>query len=165
MTYFKAPPRGLLRMSLNIPAWLYRIGLGWLLGHRFLMLTHTGRRSRRRYQTVLEVAQYDPRTGASVVISAWGDRADWLRNIQAAPAIEIESTGRRYVPDQRFLSPNEVYVIMHAYLRHRRWARGIARRLFGLHFDGSDVHSEEAAMLRGVEFQPSARRSKPSLHD
>ncbi len=39
------PPRGLARIGFRIPIILYRLGLGGLLGTRFLLLTHTGRKS------------------------------------------------------------------------------------------------------------------------
>jgi hypothetical protein len=51
------PHRGALRYFFA-PVSLYRLHLGWLLGHRFLLLTHTGRRSGLRRQTVLEVMEY-----------------------------------------------------------------------------------------------------------
>ncbi|MFL5517182.1 MAG: nitroreductase family deazaflavin-dependent oxidoreductase, partial [Gemmatimonadales bacterium] len=48
------PPR-LVRRLLHSPTRLYDWHLGWLLGHRFLRLHHVGRRSGRRYESVLEV--------------------------------------------------------------------------------------------------------------
>jgi hypothetical protein len=38
---------------LKLPLLLYRLGLGWIFGHRFLLLTHKGRRSGKVRQTVL----------------------------------------------------------------------------------------------------------------
>lgn len=55
-------PRGLVKRLLRLPALLYERDLGWLLGHRFLLLTHRGRTSGRTYRTVLEVLQFDPAT-------------------------------------------------------------------------------------------------------
>lgn len=40
-----AKPRGALKWGYNLPIALYRLRLGWLLGHHFLMLTHRGRKS------------------------------------------------------------------------------------------------------------------------
>jgi hypothetical protein len=57
------PPRGLLRLALRLPIWLYRWRLGWLLGDRFLLLTHTGRKSGLPRQVVLEVVHHDEATG------------------------------------------------------------------------------------------------------
>jgi deazaflavin-dependent oxidoreductase (nitroreductase family) len=156
-----APPAGWLRLALKAPRWLYRFHLGRLLGHRFLLLTHRGRRSGRVYQTVLEVVRYDPATNESIVVSGWGDRADWYTNIQATPALAIETGGERYVPAQRFLAPDEVYETLRDYLRRNRWATRIVRRLFGLRFDGSDHDQIRIGDLRGVAFRPAHRRAAP----
>jgi hypothetical protein len=57
-----------------LPIYLYRLNLGLLLGHRFLLLVHRGRRSGLLRETVLEVILYEPATRESVVLSAWGRR-------------------------------------------------------------------------------------------
>ena len=80
-------PKGLLKWTFRLPLYLYRWHLGWLLGHRFLMLTHLGRKSGRRRQTVLEVVHYDFKTKECIVIAGYGAQSDWYRNIQAHPAI------------------------------------------------------------------------------
>ena len=46
-------PGGALRFALRLPVHLYHAGLGWLLDHRFMLLTHQGRKSGRTYETVL----------------------------------------------------------------------------------------------------------------
>jgi len=153
-----APPGGLLRWLLDLPRWLYRLRLGWLLGHRFLLLTHRGRRSGRVHRTVLEVAAFDPGTGESIVASGWGQRTQWYRNLEAAPALEIETGGRRYRPQQRLLTCNEVYDVMAAYVRRYHPPQRIVARLFGLRFDGSDRGSERVQLLRGVAFRPPDQR-------
>lgn len=106
---FRQKPRGLVRMLFRLPIYLYRLDLGWLLGHRFLMLTHRGRKSGLLRQTVLEVLHYDPGTGESIVLAALGERADWYRNIQANPPLEVQTGRLRYVPQYRFLTSEETY--------------------------------------------------------
>ncbi len=73
---------------------LYDRHLGWLLGRRFLQLTHVGRRSGRRYRTVLEVVEYDRSVPEFVVVSGFGRRSDWLRNLNAGG----RATRRRGIP-------------------------------------------------------------------
>jgi deazaflavin-dependent oxidoreductase (nitroreductase family) len=85
---FARTPSPLLRQVFRAPDWLYRFGLGWVLGHRFVQLNHCGRSSGRLYRTVLEVVRYDPRTHESVVCSGWGKRADWYRNIRVNHPIQ-----------------------------------------------------------------------------
>ena len=79
------PSRGLLRFGLRFPVVLYRRHLGWLLGDRFLMLTHIGRKSGQPHQTVLEVVRHDGQTGEYVIASGWRGKSDWYRNLQKTP--------------------------------------------------------------------------------
>ena len=55
-----------------MPIYLYRLDLGRLLVHRFLVLVHRGRESGLLRETVLEVLLHDPATRESVMLSAWG---------------------------------------------------------------------------------------------
>lgn len=92
-------PAGALRLVFRLPIYLYRFNLGWLLGNRFLLLTHQGRKSGLPRQTILEVILYDQATRESVVLSGRGEKADWYRNIEARPALEVRTGGERYVPE------------------------------------------------------------------
>lgn len=83
------PPRGLARLFYRVPILFYRAGLGWLLGSRFLMLTHTGRVSGLPRRTVLEIVRTDEASGAYYVVSAWGEKSDWLRNVRQGPKVVI----------------------------------------------------------------------------
>jgi deazaflavin-dependent oxidoreductase (nitroreductase family) len=105
----RSRPTGALRLAFRLPIYLYRLGLGQLLGHRFMLLTHLGRRTGRVYQTALEVVRYDPSLRETVVASGWGERSDWYRNQKAHPALEIRTGRERYAPEQRFLTPEGVY--------------------------------------------------------
>ncbi len=75
------PPGGLSRLGFRLPIGLYRLGLGGLLGKRFVCLTHTGRRSGQPRQTVLEIVRYEAASGACVVAAGFGDKSDWVRNV------------------------------------------------------------------------------------
>lgn len=82
-------PKGFLRFLFRLPLWLYRVKLGWLLGKRFLMLTHIGRKSGQPRHVVLEVVHHDADTSAYFVAAGWRCKADWFRNIQENPAIQV----------------------------------------------------------------------------
>jgi deazaflavin-dependent oxidoreductase (nitroreductase family) len=90
-----------LQSMLRLPNLLYRHGLGWALGRRFLRLVHVGRRTGRRYATVLEVVWHDPKHSEFVVVSGFGPRADWLRNIEAGNPVEVTVGRRTFVADHR----------------------------------------------------------------
>jgi hypothetical protein len=61
----------MVKRLLALPARLYGAGGGWLLGHRFLLLTHRGRRTGRLYETVVEVIRWRPDSSEAVVMRAW----------------------------------------------------------------------------------------------
>jgi len=151
----RSRPTGALRLAFRLPIYLYRLGLGQLLGHRFMLLTHRGRRSSRVYQTALEVVRYDPSLRETVVASGWGERSDWYRNLKAHPALEIRTGRERYAPEQRFLTPEEVYREIVDYERLHPWAVRIVPSLLGFRLDGSDAARRAFAnSVRMVAFRP-----------
>ena len=48
-----AQPSRLLIPMFKLPLVLYRLRLGWIFGHRFVMLTHVGRHSGKTRRTIL----------------------------------------------------------------------------------------------------------------
>jgi deazaflavin-dependent oxidoreductase (nitroreductase family) len=92
----KHPVKGWLRLGVRLPLWLYRLHLGWLLGERFLRLTHIGRKSGQPHQTVLEVVDHDRATDSSIVTSGWGEKSDWYQNVLRTPPVVID-VGRRHL--------------------------------------------------------------------
>ena len=85
------------RALVRAPIWLYRLGFGFLLGQRMLLLEHRGRRSGLPRYTVLEVVDR-PRPGSYVVAAGFGHRAQWCRNVLADPRIRLSVGRRRGVP-------------------------------------------------------------------
>ena len=104
-----------LALGLRLPSSLYRFRLGGLLGQRFLLLTHRGRKSGLVRRTPLEVLHYYPHSRKSIVLSAWGTKADWYRNIEAGPPLEVETAGERYSPAPRFLTTEEACAVITEY--------------------------------------------------
>lgn len=148
-----APPRGVLRWLLGLPIYLYRARLGFLLGHRFLVLVHEGRRSGRRYETPLEVVRYDRAIGEATVVAAWGRRTAWLHNVEAGLAREVWIGRARWVPVHRRLSIDEALTVLERYERHSGLPRALVRAvlswLLGWRYDGTP-----AARRRAVEQLP-----------
>jgi deazaflavin-dependent oxidoreductase (nitroreductase family) len=158
-----SPPRGFLRALLAAPNHVYRVGLGWLLGHRFLMLVHEGRRTGRCRQTVLEVVRYDPATHESIVVAGWGRRTAWLHNVEAGLAREVRTGRDRYRPVWRVLPDSERAAVLHGYIRGHHLIRPVIRRvltwLLGWPFDGSGQAIERAAReLPMIGFRPPGGR-------
>jgi deazaflavin-dependent oxidoreductase (nitroreductase family) len=132
-------PGPVLRVIFRVPIRLYEHNLGWLLGRRFVCLTHIGRRSGRRYRTVLEAIGSDPAAGEVFVIAGLGPSCDWYRNIQANPAIEVIVGHRRFEPVHRLLGEAEAMTVVAEYERRNRWVSPVIRpvlsRLLGWRYD------------------------------
>jgi deazaflavin-dependent oxidoreductase (nitroreductase family) len=111
---------------------LYRHGLGWLLGDRFLMLTHKGRKSGLPRQVVLEVVAHHPDTGEYIIASGWGDRADWYLNILKTPVVWVRVGRRRFQAIAEPLSHDKAQREIEDYARRHPIAfRQLGGLLFG----------------------------------
>ena len=148
-------PTGIVRLAFRLPAYHYGANLAWLLGHRFLLLTHRRRKSGRARRTVLEVLRYDPFTRQSLVVSAWGEHSDWYRNLRAAPAMEVRTGGERYTPAQRFLGPEETCAALADFERRHSFFSRLVSRLLASPLDGTETARRNlASRVRMVALSP-----------
>jgi deazaflavin-dependent oxidoreductase (nitroreductase family) len=72
---------------------LYAVGLGPLVGRIILLLTTTGRKSGKKRVTPI---QYELIGADYYVGAARGHRADWVRNIQANPQVEVRVGAKHF---------------------------------------------------------------------
>nr|WP_228046222.1 nitroreductase family deazaflavin-dependent oxidoreductase [Saccharopolyspora sp. HNM0983] len=151
-------PRGLLRLLLRAPIWLYRARLGFLAGHRLLYLAHRGRRTGARREVVVETVHYDPDGPEVVVIAAWGGDPDWYRNLRAAPAIEVRVGAKRWPqPAHRFLGAAETQRILLAYQHAHPHAWKRLAPLLGFPAEPTDPRwPEVAAAVHAIAFTPAS---------
>ena len=133
------PPTGLARLAFRIPLWFYRLGLGRLLGNRFLELTHTGRKSGLARKTVLEVVRFDPPSGIYYVAVGFGKRTDWYQNVLANPAVEVRSGGRHSQAIAVPLSAEEAGAELVRYSHQHPTAFRELARIMGYRVDGTDA--------------------------
>jgi deazaflavin-dependent oxidoreductase (nitroreductase family) len=155
------PPHGLTRLMLRFPIWLFRMHLGWIVGERFLLLTHTGRSSGLLRQTILEVQQHETASDAYYVSFGWGDKADWLRNVEKTPEVMI-TVGRRHVHARaERLGSEEAERAILEYAKRNPLAIRVLPRLMGYRLDGSEEDFRALAHLGiVVAFRPSSAVSK-----
>ncbi|MGH3355381.1 MAG: GNAT family N-acetyltransferase [Nocardioidaceae bacterium] len=132
-------PTGLKRLIFRAPILLYRARLGWLLGHRFVLVQHRGRRSGRPRQVVVEVVTRDRSTGAVTVASGFGTGADWYRNLRADPEAVIWVSRRRTVVRATPLSAEDGGEAMVEYARRHPLAARVMARYMGFEIDGTEA--------------------------
>jgi deazaflavin-dependent oxidoreductase (nitroreductase family) len=86
-------PGPLWRVIFKQPIWIYKLGLGWLIGKRVLLLHTTGRKTGKHRITPLEYS-YDPAADVYTVMAGWSGKTDWYRNACANPHVYVQ-VGRR----------------------------------------------------------------------
>ncbi len=135
---------------------LYRWRLGWLFAHRFALLTHLGRRSGKTYRTALWVYRYQPDTGKVTVVSVWG-KSDWYRNIRNTPATLIQIGRRSFVPEQEFLSTDDIVAIENEFRREHPWIAHGHALLMHWPWPATDVQLKTMCeQMRTVAFSPAS---------
>jgi deazaflavin-dependent oxidoreductase (nitroreductase family) len=137
-----------VRWFVRAPIWLYRAKLGVLFGTRLLMLEHVGRASGLRRYVVLEVVDHSA-SNRYVVVSGFGDRAQWFRNIEANPQVRVYlgahppalATAHRLDPEASTVSLSR-----YANAHPRSWAklRPVLEQTLGTRID---EHGTELPMI------------------
>jgi deazaflavin-dependent oxidoreductase (nitroreductase family) len=139
---------------MKLPLILYRLRLGWLVGHWFMRLTHVGRKSGKLRHTVLAVLRYDSQAREVMVVSAWS-ASDWYYNIRATPALAVETGREFFAPEQHNLSAEEVAALLDEFRTRHPIVGRILCRIPGWKFPASRPEILELARsLRGVAFRP-----------
>lgn len=115
----------------RLPLLLYRRGWGRLLGQTFLLLVHAGRKTGAPHSTVAMVLTYDAESREAVICSAWGQNADWIRNIRARPALQVQIGQESFRPEQRFLSEDESFAVAVEFRRRHPWRLRLVSRILG----------------------------------
>lgn len=97
MTALDKRPGKFLKFFFKVPIWMYKIGFGgferWF-GAQWMLITHIGRKTGKRYESMVDVMDYDKTTDTYYVEAAYGARADWYKNIQSSAVFEAR-VGRR----------------------------------------------------------------------
>ncbi|MGV9194875.1 nitroreductase family deazaflavin-dependent oxidoreductase [Microbacterium sp. MC2] len=143
------------RRLMRLPIGLYRAGLGWVFGERLVMIEHLGRVSQEPRYVVVEVVERGRNTLR--VVSGFGTRAQWYRNLRAN-GVAYLSTGRaRRVPAHvRFLDDAEAEATLTRY--GRRYPKAYRELTAAL-----DLAAGGEAHIAMVEFTPPEPAAVPGL--
>jgi deazaflavin-dependent oxidoreductase (nitroreductase family) len=119
-----------------------------MLGSRFLLLNHTGRKSGRQRQTVLEVAGHDREAGTYLVASGWGPRSDWYQNVSQNPQVIIQVGTERLQMVAEPLTAEQSGEAMVDYARRYPAAARALTRFIGYQVDGSESAYRQLGQIR-----------------
>jgi deazaflavin-dependent oxidoreductase (nitroreductase family) len=124
------PSSRLLKQAFKAPIPLWRIGLGFLVGKLFMILTTTGRKSGLPRHTAIEFHEYK---GRKYIYSGFGEKADWYKNILADPRVTIQTaSGTEHVIARRITDEGDLAEAFQ-FVAHnptmKRWIQAIGFRL------------------------------------
>ena len=129
-------PGWLLKYLFKIPIGLFLMGLGNWAGPHFLMITTCGHKSGRPRHTPLEFSICSE-TGQPIIMSGWGERSDWVRNLRADPRCTLWMGKQRTRVLAVPLSPASAADVIGQYLANTPSMRGYFERFSGVKVDGS----------------------------
>ncbi len=109
-------PQGMGRWLLRLPLELYRLGLGDVLNVGQLMILVTrGRKSGQPRYTAIEYRQHGSKL---YVVSAWGERPQWFRNLQACPEVLVQQGKRAFAARAEVVTNSgEALRVLHLFRR------------------------------------------------
>lgn len=136
-------PTGLKRWLFQTPTWLFRAHLGFLFGHRFVMIEHRGRKSGKLYRTVVEIVGRDRSCDEWFVVSGYGPGADWYRNLRSNGPEAVWIGSRRHSASVRFVEPEESARILARYEQAHPKTAELLLEEMGVNYDGTDAGREE----------------------
>lgn len=148
-------PGPLLRFLFRLPKILFHLRLNWIFSHRLLMLVHVGRRSGLRRRTVVETLRRDRESDRYILVSGYGERSQWFRNIVAPPDVEVRVGFRRRRMRAVPLAHDQAVEELVRY--HRRYPRRLTylSRMLGLRSDGTEEDARDlAGYVRVVAVTP-----------
>ncbi len=145
MSELRNPPRGWKAFFWRAPIFFYRVGLGWMLGKRFLHLTHIGRKSGNPRQAVLEVVHHTP--DAYFVASGFGEKSHWYQNIMHTPQVNIQVGRKKISATAERLPFPQAKEILQIYAEQHPAALRELMKIVGLSYDGSEASLEKIANL------------------
>jgi deazaflavin-dependent oxidoreductase (nitroreductase family) len=114
------------------------------------MLTHTGRKSGLPHQTVIEVVKHDKVTCTYYVVSGWGEKSDWYRNIRRTPQVNVHAGKRIFQTTAEFIPIEKAIKVVNDYAQKHP----IAFNELSVVFFGERMKSVSDAPRRIAEKMP-----------
>lgn len=155
---FKEQPRGFLKFFFKVPLFLHRIGLvSWIekfSGAQWMLITTTGRKTGKPRRVMVDVIDYDKAADTYYVEAAYGERADWVRNIRANPVFRGQVGRRKFAARAERLSPDEAADKMVAYFRRVPAYAKLVMTLGGIKVEGEVEIRQLARQMLMLAIKP-----------
>ena len=138
----------------KIPILYYKLGLGWMLEKRFLLLTTTGRKTGKLHHTPLEFV-YDPQQDWYRVAPGWGGNTDWYKNVLHNPHVTVQVGRRKFHAVTESVPAQEAAEFMQTTSRRHPSMDKVWNRWSDLPVDGSwESYLHAAGFFPSVRLKP-----------
>ena len=122
-------PSTLVKALFKVPVWMYQAHLGFLFFGSLIVIVHRGRKSGNRYVTGLEMI--DRCDDELFVLSLWGAKSDWYRNIEANGVDQLWDGTKRTGASFRVVASDEAFGILSKTEKaHKRLVRFFWPRMY-----------------------------------
>ncbi|MGC9358435.1 MAG: nitroreductase family deazaflavin-dependent oxidoreductase [Anaerolineae bacterium] len=155
------PESGLLKAFFRSPILGWRLGLGRILGHEFVLITTWGRRSGKPRRAVTE---YHTLRGKIYVPSAYGAKADWYRNLAQDPHVTVQTwQGPESLVAHRVTDDEELRAVYHLFRRTNRPMMDWYLSSLGIDPEDPDDYVAKKDRVYIVRFDPTGEETPPPL--
>ena len=153
-------PNALQKFFFKFPVWFAKIGFGgWekLIGAEWMLVTTRGRKSGKPRGTMLDVMDYDAASDTYYIEAAYGDRADWYKNMQANPVFEARVGRRKFSATATPLSNDGAGELMVKFFRKKPAYTRSVMAMVGMTFKDEDELREMGKHLTLLAVKPLFR--------
>ena len=134
-------PNALLKFFFKVPVWMHKIGFGgWekLIGAEWMLITTRGRKSGKPRDAMVDVMDYDAASDTYYIEAAYGERADWYKNMQVNPVFEARVGRRKFSATATPLSNEGAGELMVKFFRKKPAYTRSVMAMVGMKFEGEE---------------------------
>jgi deazaflavin-dependent oxidoreductase (nitroreductase family) len=157
MTAFDKRPSKFMKFFFKVPVWMYKIGFGGfekMIGAQWMLITHIGRKSGKRYDSMVDVMDYDKVTDTYYIEAAYGARADWYKNIQNSLVFEARVGRRKFKARAGVLTTEGAGEMLVQFYRSKPAYTRSVMAMVGLKFNSEDELRELGKNLTLLAVKP-----------
>ncbi|MFN8382440.1 MAG: nitroreductase family deazaflavin-dependent oxidoreductase [Anaerolineales bacterium] len=150
-------PSKLLKFFFKVPLFFHKIGFGgWerLIGAQWMLITTVGRKTGKPRQTMVDVMDYDKATDTYYIEAAYGERADWYKNIQSNPIFEGQVGRRKFKAKAGALSSEGSGDLLVQFYRQKPAYTRSVMAMAGMKFEDEDELRELGKNLMLLAVKP-----------
>jgi deazaflavin-dependent oxidoreductase (nitroreductase family) len=142
------------------PVQLWRLGLGPLIGHQMMLITHTGRKTGLPRRTMVESYNFN---GKLYAPCAYGTRAQWYQNILVDPRVTIQTAdGAEGAVAMRVTDGEELLGLLEAVRRRVGFLSDVYLDYLDIRPEPEDILAKKDR-LYWLRFDPTDEDAPPAL--